>query len=419
MSVCVCDIGVPIDVLAAPDPANIQAQVGPPPLSATIVDPAAPAGACPATTAGLNAANQVSTQHFFTLDIDTTLGGSADVLNNHIPLDPADTSAINVIKTTPVVNASVGEFVPYTISVTNTTTTPFNNVDIVDVIPPGFSLVEGSGSLDGNSLQPNVNGNNLTWTPINLPASGTLEFKVILIVGSGVDVGEFTNQAFVSFANTRISNIGTATVRVVADPIFDCSDIIGKVFDDQNVNGYQDKGEPGIANARLATVNGLLITADDHGRFHVACADVPDAQRGSNFLLKLDERTLPSGYRVTTENPRVVRLTRGKLTKMNFGAAIHRVIRVDVTDQAFKTNGLELKDNWHQEFARLVDILRNGPAVLRLGYEITHEDKDLAKDRIENLTKTLKKLWKNNKCCHEVTIEHEFVQHSTKKENLR
>ena len=38
----------------------------------------------------------------------------------------------------------------------------------------------------------------------------------------------------------------TATVRVMPDPDFDCSDVIGKVFDDANLNGVQDPGEAGI-----------------------------------------------------------------------------------------------------------------------------------------------------------------------------
>ena len=68
-------------------------------------------------------------------------------------------------------------------------------------------------------------------------------------------------------------------------------------------------------------VNGVLITTDAEGRYHVPCAAIPDAAIGSNFLLKLDPRTLPTGYQVTSENPRDVRVTRGKVTVLNFGAA--------------------------------------------------------------------------------------------------
>ena len=98
------------------------------------------------------------------------------------------------------------------------------------------------------------------------------------------------------------------------DPLFDCSELIGKVFDDKNKNGYQDDGEPGMPGVRLATAKGLLVTTDQHGRYHIACAAIPNGQIGSNFILKVDENTLPTGYHLTSENPRVERLTRGKLS---------------------------------------------------------------------------------------------------------
>ena len=50
-------------------------------------------------------------------------------------------------------------------------------------------------------------------------------------------------------------------------------------------------------------------------------AAVPDARIGSNFVLKLDPRTLPLGWDVTTDNPRSIRLTRGKFGELNFGVA--------------------------------------------------------------------------------------------------
>ncbi|MDZ7824322.1 MAG: hypothetical protein U5K75_09995 [Ahrensia sp.] len=78
-----------------------------------------------------------------------------------------------------------------------------------------------------------------------------------------------------------------------------------------------------------------MITTDQYGRYSVPCAALPDKASGSNFILKLNTRTLPTGYRITTENPRVVRLTRGKLTKLNFGASISRVVDITLTNDAF------------------------------------------------------------------------------------
>jgi len=205
-----------------------------------------------------------------------------------------------------------------------------------------------------------------------------------------------------------VSNVATATVRVIPDPLFECSDLIGKVFDDRNANGYQDDGEPGIPNVRLATARGWLVTTDADGRFHVACPAIPDAERGSNFVMKLDERTLPSGYRVTTENPRAVRLTQGKLTKLNFGATIHKVVRVDLTDAAFEAGGTALKRDWQQQLDALPEQLRARPTVLRIGYTAGADGEALARQRLAALGKTLKERWQKQACCHTLLIEEEL-----------
>ena len=157
------------------------------------------------------------------------------------------------------------------------------------------------------------------------------------------------------------------TPRVVPDPVFDCSDIIGKVFDDRNANGYQDEGEPGLKGVRVVTVRGHLVTTDAEGRYHIACADIPQQDIGSNFVLKLDERSLPSGYRITTDNPASERVTRGKVVKLNFGATIHRVVRVDLAPAVFNDNN-EVKPDFNEQLDGFMSILKERPSVLRLGY---------------------------------------------------
>ena len=83
------------------------------------------------------------------------------------------------------------------------------------------------------------------------------------------------------------------------------STLIGKVFHDENGNGFQDNGETGIAGVRLATVTGLLMETDGYGRFHLA--DMEGSQGWSqNFIVKVDKASLPKGAKLTTENPRVI-----------------------------------------------------------------------------------------------------------------
>ncbi|MGE8473017.1 MAG: hypothetical protein ACN6QC_17325, partial [Paraburkholderia hospita] len=107
-------------------------------------------------------------------------------------------------------------------------------------------------------------------------------------------------------------------------------------------------GEPGLANVRIATVNGVLATTDAEGRYHIACAAIPKEGTGSNLVLKLDERTLPSGYRTTSENPAAERATRGKVLKINFGATVHRVVRLALQGAAFEDGNSALRAGFAQ-----------------------------------------------------------------------
>ena len=75
---------------------------------------------------------------------------------------------------------------------------------------------------------------------------------------------------------------------------------------------------------------------DPYGRFHITCAVTPNEARGSNFVLKLDDRTLPSGYRASTNEVKFERATRGKALEFSFGASLHRVVGLDLADAVFE-----------------------------------------------------------------------------------
>ncbi|HEY0685361.1 MAG TPA: SdrD B-like domain-containing protein [Steroidobacter sp.] len=379
-----------LQVGAIPDPALVQSSVSAPAIGVGNVQ------SCPTSSAGL-AAGVDTTQYFFAFNL--TPGTSADVINNHVPVDPILQGAIVVTKTTPMVNVTRGDLVPYTITVTNTLNATLTNVDVRDLLPPGFAYRTGTASLNGAMLEPERVGRQLTWRDQTFAPTETKTFKLVLVVGSGVSEGEYVNQAFAlnnlidpSLADPTLSNVATAAVRIVPDPVFDCSDLIGKVFDDRNANGYQDQDEPGLPNVRVVTLNGILVTTDAEGRFHVACAAIPNEYRGSNFVMKLDERTLPSGYRVTTENPRDVRVTRGKLTKLNFGATIHRVVRVEITDAAFEPGTTTLRSEWRERLAELPKTLADKPSVVRVGYA-GDEDPKLVKRRKQTLIEQIREQW--------------------------
>lgn len=366
---------------AAPDPALVQS-------SNTAPATGVPAHA-PAACQGIIAGGAATTQHYASFNF--IVGVSANVVNNHIPLDPILGGAIVMTKSTPMTTVSKGGLVPYTVTATNTLSATLTNIDVLDRIPPGFRYRSGSATLNGVTVEPRVSGRDLTWSGQTFSAGEKKTFKLILIVGAGVGEGDYVNQAWSlnHLVNSIVSNVASATVRVIPDPTFDCSDIIGKVFDDKNANAYQDEGEPGIANVRVVTARGLLVTTDAEGRFHVACAAIPQSDHGSNFVMKLDEHTLPSGFRLTTENPRDVRVTRGKLVKLDFGATVHRVVRLELTAAAFAADD-ELAPQWAGRLDGVVRQLGSRPSVLRIAYR-----GERGAVRLDTVTARIKELWKN------------------------
>lgn len=338
-----------------------------------------------------------------------TIPGHSQIFNNQIPIDPTLDGATAITKTSSKISVTKGEIVPYTITVTNIYGVPLYDVSIVDRFPAGFKYMAGSARLDGAALEPAVNGRELAWNGLTLEYNRQYVLQLLLVVGAGVSEGKYVNRALVfnPATDSNISGEATATVRVIPDPDFDCTDVIGKVFDDRNLNGNQEKGEKGLQGVRVVTARGLIATTDQYGRFHITCAAVPDDVRGSNFILKLDDRSLPTGYRLTTENPRVQRATRGKMLSFSFGATIHRVVRMDISDGVFEAGTSTLRMQWNHKIHQLVETLKQEPSVLRLSYIADVEKKGLVKKRLRAMKKAIDKQWDDEEGGYTLTIETE------------
>jgi hypothetical protein len=194
----------------------------------------------------------------------------------------------------------------------------------------------------------------------------------------------------------------------VPDPTFDCTDVTGKVFNDSNRNGYQDGDETGLAGVRVVSARGLAATTDAHGRYHFTCAITPHESRGSNFVLKLDDRSLPSGFRVSTRPTQVQRATRGKALRINFGASIHRVVGLDLADAVFEPESTEMRNQWRPRVDLLLSELQKAPAVLRLSYVADIEPEALVERRLDVLKEQIMAAWEGLNCCYKLVIEPEI-----------
>jgi uncharacterized repeat protein (TIGR01451 family) len=380
----------PTDALSAIPYCEAQASVFAPPPSV------------PARSAG--------TAYYLNLTLDgTAVPGSSQIYNNHIPLDPQLAGALSISKTTPLLNVTRGQLVPYTITISNVIGAALQGVQIVDRYPAGFRYVPGSARLDGVPSEPTVAARDLLWNGVNFGSSDHRTIALLLAVGAGVGEGEFVNRAQVveGLTGRPLSAEATARVRVIPDQTFDCTDVFGKVFNDVNRNGVQDEGENGLPGVRVVTAQGLEATTDPYGRFHITCAITPNENRGSNFILKLDDRTLPSGFRMSTDQVQIKHATSGKALKFDFGASIHRVVAIDLSDAAFEQGKTEIRVQWRPRVNLLLEELRKAPSVLRLSYVADTEDEALVARRLEAIKQQLTSAWDAKKDGYVLAIEPE------------
>lgn len=359
---------------------------------------------------------EYSTVNGFPGGVNTLIVGSDQTPDEAVAVATiADSATADIFatKTATPTTAVIGDTITYTLTFLNRLSTIESNVSAVDALPAGVVYTPGTATIDGTGSEPEIVGRSLVWEPLTLAPNQTLTISFQARTTGGV--GEYVNQAYMQDSGGNlVSNVATATITRRPEAVFDCADVIGKVFDDRNGNGRQDgieedreavtvqdyfsdkfeqpegpESEPGLPNVRLSTVTGTLITTDEFGRFSVPCAELP-AEIGSNFQLKLDTRTLPSGYHVTTENPRNVRVTPGRLTKLNFGATLATLIEIDLTAAAF--NGADPSAALSAWLPNVIAQADDGPTVLRLTYYRGGEDVGLARERVERVEKAVRDL---------------------------
>ena len=354
---------------------------------------------------------------------DNTVTVNSDVLSvaveasvGILPVSDPDVAAIKSVSPS---DALLGGVVTYTLAFDNNAATAEGGLTIVDDLPVGVSFVPDSALIDGSATPaPTLTGRRLEWSPVTLAPNSTTVITFEARVTGGA-AGELVNRAYAVDADgTVVSNVATATLRRAPEAVFDCSEVIGKVFNDRNLNGYQDpigaedrrlitdqtfdggkgkltedeQAEEGLPNVRVVTVDGTVITTDQFGRFNVPCAALP-ADIGSNFTLKLDTNSLPTGFMVTTENPRVVRLTAGTTAKLNFGAALANVVDIDLLSSAFEAGSAMPTPALTKGVQDLVAQIGAEPTLLNLTYFFGSEGRELARQRLDQVEGLIRQSW--------------------------
>ena len=282
------------------------------------------------------------------------------------------------------IDMKLGQQMLLTIAIKNPESFARENGEIIALIPDGFSYVAGSAKLNGTVGEPQISGTELVWKARRFPAGELVVLQISLQLGSAVTSRKFLTKAHVRQSQTgkTISNLATTQVELAIEPVFKCSDIIGRVFHDLNGNGVLDSDEVGLPGIKLGTVGGLRVTTDNFGRFQVACSAIPKGQIGADIDMKLDVATLPTRFHLTSENPIVVRLSLGRLTKISFGATKLREITLGLQAPSFSGSSSRLTPTALGRVARLLEILEEKPSILNIIYADKRDDRAVG-DTIE------------------------------------
>ncbi|KRG67525.1 hypothetical protein ABB27_09320 [Stenotrophomonas terrae] len=157
-------------------------------------------------------------------------------------------------------DVKVGDLVRYTVTMENVGETEVVDASLVDTPPPGFTLVVGSlqvADRDGAGRLAGSYPIRVDQIDIDKGARATISY--LLRVGAGVRGGLHVNAAEVHDNGRRISNVATATVQMVPDPMTDEATLLGTVFDDRDGDGWQDSAEMSDIRVQGGFVPGAYI----------------------------------------------------------------------------------------------------------------------------------------------------------------
>ncbi|WMT05760.1 OmpA family protein [Lysobacter yananisis] len=158
-------------------------------------------------------------------------------------VEPEQASDLVVSKEARPQRVKIGDLVRYTVTVKNVGETDALDATLVDTPPAGFSLVEGSLQVADRDGQGRLIGNSpVSVDGLDIQAGQSATVVYLLRVGASVRPGSHVNSAYAEDGGKR-SNIATATVELVSDPLLDESLLLGTVFDDRDEDRWQDPAD--------------------------------------------------------------------------------------------------------------------------------------------------------------------------------
>jgi len=221
---------------------------------------------------------------------------------------------------------SAGDFIPYRITLENTTGSTAPGVVVTDTLPAGFRYGSGSLSIDGvGSPDPAISsdGGTITISIGDLLPGASVQVKYVLKVSVGTRTGRALNSARAT-AGVLVSNTASVAVQVVEDIFRSRNILMGRII----AGGCGEPGgsSVGLAGIRIFLEDGTFVLTDEYGRYHF------EGVRSGTHVVQMDTDTLPMQYQTVAcgEDSRsagssfskFVELQGGTLWRVNFNVAL-------------------------------------------------------------------------------------------------
>ncbi len=216
-------------------------------------------------------------------------------LHFDVPMDT--TRGLTVTKTAGNVQAALGDFITYTIKVSNDSEHLLPLL-IKDELPRGVRYQDNSAQMGGERLPEDAvtaRADLIIFDAGDIQAGQSKEINYVAAIGAGAPNGEAINIASaINPYGRKISNTSEAVINIKEDLLRSESTVIGRVSenacntDDEWTRDIQTT--PGVEGVRIYMETGEFVVTDETGAFHFE-----GIEKGTH-ILQIDPATLPAGY---------------------------------------------------------------------------------------------------------------------------
>ncbi|AMN67693.1 DUF11 domain-containing protein [Psychrobacter sp. P11G5] len=217
-----------------------------------------------------------------------------------------ETPDLQVKKESDVKTAELGDYVSYTIKVTNdNSVATAYDVQLKDALPRGFDYVSGSLRIDkAQTTEFKADGKYQVLSLGNMGPKTGKEITYRVLVGSSALGGDGINRAIAQGRNENdqvlVSRESQWKIDVSRGVMNTDGIIVGKIYHDINRDGIQqkDNDELGVAGVRIYMENGNYIVTDPEGKYNFYGISA------KTHVLKVDRTTLPIGTELIIQSNR-------------------------------------------------------------------------------------------------------------------